>query len=135
MYKMWTGFILKIGRSRGLCPARWVSGYLQMQALGVQPRFEQVQRVQQGQVHDFQVETNRQLRYQTVLQAFGLAVDGSIYADAGIVCDRGFCTDAFLKTSVENIYAIGDCAQVNGIQLQYVAPIRAQAKACEHFVW
>lgn len=101
-----------------------------MQALGVQPRFEQVRRVQQSQAHNFQVETNRQLRsYQTVLQAFGLVVDGSIYADAGIVCDRGFCTDGFLKTSVENIYAIGDCAQVNGIQLQYVAPIRAQAKA------
>ena len=34
--------------------------------------------------------------------------------DAGIDCGRGIKTDRQLKTNIDNVYAIGDCAEVDG---------------------
>jgi len=42
---------------------------------------------------------------------------------------RGIVTDTFLKTSHNDIYALGDCAEVAGHNLLFVAPLIAGAKA------
>ena len=64
-----------------------------------------------------------------VLSAVGVRPRTQLAADAGIECGRGIKTDRYLRTSVENVYAIGDCAEVEGHVLVYVAPLMAAARA------
>lgn len=48
---------------------------------------------------------------------------------SGIVVNRGIVTNNLLETSAKNVYALGDCAEVAGHVLVYVAPLMAGAKA------
>ena len=64
-----------------------------------------------------------------VLSAVGVRPRTQLAADAGIDCGRGIKTDRFLRTNVDNVYAIGDCAEVAGHVLVYVAPLMAAARA------
>ena len=64
-----------------------------------------------------------------VLSAVGVRPRTQLAADAGIECGRGVKTDKFLRTNVDNVYAIGDCAEVEGHVLVYVAPLMAAARA------
>ena len=64
-----------------------------------------------------------------VLSAVGVRPRTPLAADAGIECGRGVKTDKFLRTNVDNVYAIGDCAEVEGHVLVYVAPLMAAARA------
>ena len=47
----------------------------------------------------------------------------------GIVVNRGIVTNRLLETSASHVYAMGDCAEVDGHVLVYVAPLMAAAKA------
>jgi rubredoxin-NAD+ reductase len=48
---------------------------------------------------------------------------------AGLNVERGVVVDRELRTSHENIYALGDCAEVEGQNLMYVMPLMACARA------
>jgi len=48
---------------------------------------------------------------------------------SGLETERGIVTNRLLETSAPNVYAMGDCAEVNGHVLVYVAPLMAAAKA------
>lgn len=47
--------------------------------------------------------------------------------EAGLKVARGIVVDAFLKTSDNNIHAVGDVAEVGGRLYPFVSPIRSQA--------
>lgn len=64
-----------------------------------------------------------------VLSAIGLKADCKLAKQAGLSCVKGITTNAYLQTSDANIYALGDCAEVENHLLQYVAPIINSAKA------
>ena len=64
-----------------------------------------------------------------VLSAVGVRPRTELAAAAGIEVGRGIKTDRFLKTSAEGIYALGDCAEVAGHVLVYVAPLLAAGRA------
>lgn len=64
-----------------------------------------------------------------VLSAIGLKPRIELGASAGISVNRGIVTDGFLKTSAENVYALGDCAEVVGHNLPFVMPIMQAARA------
>nr|WP_174506537.1 FAD-dependent oxidoreductase [Acinetobacter sp. Marseille-Q1620] len=64
-----------------------------------------------------------------VLSAIGLQPNIALAKTAGIHTSRGVLTNALLETNQANIYAIGDCAEVNGTLLPYVMPIMQQARA------
>ena len=61
--------------------------------------------------------------YDAVLSAVGLKVESILADQMGLAFDRGICVDRTLSTSCSGVYALGDCARVNGVQLQYVAPL------------
>lgn len=64
-----------------------------------------------------------------VLSAIGLRPDTRLAQSTGIVCNRGIVTDAYLKTSADDVYALGDCAEVEGVVRLYVLPIMQGARA------
>lgn len=64
-----------------------------------------------------------------VLSAIGLRANTELAAAAGIKVNRGIIVDEYLQTSVDNIYALGDCTEINGNVMPYVMPIMLGARA------
>ncbi|MBU1363775.1 MAG: FAD-dependent oxidoreductase [Gammaproteobacteria bacterium] len=66
--------------------------------------------------------------YDLVLSAIGLRPNLALAKTAGLATALGIVTDAFLRTSDPNIYALGDCVELGGLFLPYVMPIMLGAK-------
>ena len=64
-----------------------------------------------------------------VVSAIGLRPRVDLAAAAGLQTSRGVTVDRHLKTSHANIYALGDCAEVDGLNLLYVMPLMSCARA------
>jgi len=64
-----------------------------------------------------------------VLSAIGLRPRTQLAQSAGIPVGRGIQTDRLLQTGAANVYAMGDCAEVEGLNLPYVQPLMVQARA------
>lgn len=64
-----------------------------------------------------------------VLSAIGLQPNIALAQAAGIHTSRGVITNTLMETNIANIYALGDCAEVNGMLLPYVMPLMQQARA------
>jgi rubredoxin-NAD+ reductase len=64
-----------------------------------------------------------------VISAIGLRPNIELANAIDITVNRGIVTDEHLQTSQPNIYALGDCAEVVGHNLLFIAPILAAAKA------
>ncbi|WP_338478993.1 FAD-dependent oxidoreductase [Pseudomonas trivialis] len=64
-----------------------------------------------------------------VVSAIGLRPRVDLAAAAGLQINRGIMVDRHLKTSHANIYALGDCAEVDGLNLLYVMPLMTCARA------
>lgn len=58
-----------------------------------------------------------------ILSAIGLIPHTTLAKTANIAVNRGILVDRFLSTSIKNIYALGDCAEVEGHVLPYITPI------------
>lgn len=64
-----------------------------------------------------------------VLSAIGLRPHTALARAAGITVNRGIAVDRQLATSAPDVFAIGDCAEVNGLILPFVMPIAHAARA------
>jgi len=64
-----------------------------------------------------------------VVSAVGVRPRTALAAAAGIEVNRGIVTNRLLETSAKNVYALGDCVEVAGHVLVYVAPLMAGARA------
>jgi rubredoxin-NAD+ reductase len=64
-----------------------------------------------------------------VVSAVGVRPRTELAKSSGIETNRGVMTNRLLETSAPNVYAMGDCAEVNGHVLVYVAPLMAAARA------
>ena len=64
-----------------------------------------------------------------VLSAIGLQPNIGLAKDANIATSRGVITNTLMETNQPDIYALGDCAEVNGMLLPYVMPLMQQARA------
>ena len=64
-----------------------------------------------------------------VLSAIGLQPNITVAKEAGIETSRGVITNTLLETNLADVYALGDCAEVNGTLLPYVMPLMQQARA------
>ncbi|MDH5378079.1 MAG: FAD-dependent oxidoreductase [Gammaproteobacteria bacterium] len=64
-----------------------------------------------------------------MLSAIGLRANLQLAKQAGLSTARGIVTDRFLQTSSPNVYALGDCAEVEGLFLPFVLPIMSAARA------
>ena len=68
-------------------------------------------------------EDGSQIETDIVLSAVGLAPRTALAEAAGLAVKRGIVVDRFLRSSDPDIFALGDCAEVDGQVLPYVMPI------------
>lgn len=64
-----------------------------------------------------------------VLSAIGLRPGLELAEAAGLETDRGIKVDCYMQTSDKDIYALGDCAQINDLTLPFVMPLMTSARA------
>lgn len=64
-----------------------------------------------------------------VVSAVGLKPNIALAEAAGLKVNRGICVGKNLATSNPDIYALGDCAEVEGLVLPYVMPIMQAVQA------
>jgi rubredoxin-NAD+ reductase len=64
-----------------------------------------------------------------VLSAIGLAPVTDLAEGGGLNVQTGIVTDRHLRTSDPDVFALGDCAEVEGLVLPYVLPITHAARA------
>ncbi|HIO28207.1 NAD(P)/FAD-dependent oxidoreductase [Marinobacter salarius] len=70
-----------------------------------------------------------ELESDLVISAVGLRPRTELAAAAGLETQRGIVVNRALETSVPDVYALGDCAEVDGHVLLYVLPLMACARA------
>jgi rubredoxin-NAD+ reductase len=75
------------------------------------------------------LDNDETIQADVVLSAIGLRPRTLLAQAAGIATGRGIHTNALLETSAPNVYALGDCAEVEGFNLPYVQPLMVQARA------
>jgi len=63
-----------------------------------------------------------------VLSAVGLKPRVGLAQDAGLECARGILVNRRLETSARDVYAIGDCMEIEGQVLPFVMPIMHASK-------
>jgi len=68
------------------------------------------------------------IRVDAVLSAVGLRAGTEIAEKAGLKIERGIVVDRTLQTSDAHIYALGDCAEVDGHWRPYVGPLMQCAR-------
>ncbi|UCE89942.1 MAG: FAD-dependent oxidoreductase [Pseudomonadota bacterium] len=69
------------------------------------------------------------IQVDAVLSAIGLRPNTALADEADLVVNRGVVVDRHLRSSDPNIYALGDCAEVDGLVLPFVMPIMHAARA------
>ena len=83
----------------------------------------------QGEALQATLSHGRLIACDAVVSAVGLRPRTALAAAAGLDINRGVMVDRQLRTSHANIYALGDCAEVDGLNLLYVMPLMACARA------
>lgn len=102
-----------------------------LEALGVSLHMEKSANeiTQQAEGYSVILNDGTTLDCDVVLSAVGLRARTEIAKSAGLTIDRAISVDRLLKTSHDNVYALGDCAQVDGLHLLYVLPLMNSARA------
>ena len=90
---------------------------------------EKVVKINDGDDYAVTLANGQTLVADIVLSAIGLQPNLALAKAADIQTGRGILTNGFLETNQSDIYAVGDCAEVNGTLLPYVMPIMQQARA------
>ncbi len=69
------------------------------------------------------------LQADRVLSAVGLRPRVAMAQSAGIAVSRGISVDRLLASSAAHVWAVGDCAEVLGLNLPFVMPLMQQSRA------
>ena len=80
-------------------------------------------------VFKIDLENGTTFEVDVILSAIGLRPNIQLAKEAGIEVNKGIVVNQNLKTNYENIFALGDCAEVAGLFLPYVMPLMNSARA------
>jgi nitrite reductase (NADH) large subunit len=81
----------------------------------------------QGQVEGVELADGRRIEADAIVFAAGIRPNTALAKEAGIMVNRGVVVDDHLRTSAENIFALGECAEHRGICYGLVEPAYEQA--------
>ena len=73
------------------------------------------------------LDRQRSIEVDAVIAATGLRPETALARRAGLTINRGVCVDSYLQTSNADIYALGDCTEINGQVLPFLQPIQLSA--------
>lgn len=82
-----------------------------------------------GAAYTLTLQSGAVVNADLVLSAIGLRANTTLAAEAGLHCERGISVDRELTTSNSDIYALGDCAQVDGLLLPFILPLMQCVRA------
>ena len=82
----------------------------------------------QDKVEAVRLEDGRTLPADLVVMAVGIRPNTSLAKEAGLEVKRGLVVDDLLRTSDENIFAVGECVEHRGQCYGLVAPLYEMAK-------
>lgn len=88
---------------------------------------QRIERAEEG--YRLTLADGQSLDADLVLSAVGLRPNMSLAETAGVAVGRGIQVDAQLQTSQPGIYALGDCIEIDGQLLPYLAPINQGIQA------
>lgn len=83
----------------------------------------------QGEGYVATLSDGSELQADVVLSAVGLKPRVNLAQVAGLDVNQGIVVNQLLQTSDANIYSLGDCAEVAGLNLLYVLPLMNGARA------
>ena len=69
------------------------------------------------------------LKADVVLSAVGLRPSTALAAAAGLKVNRGIVVNRHLEASAPDVYALGDCAEIEGLVMPFVMPIMHASRA------
>lgn len=103
----------------------------ELESLGVRFHLETVvERIEPAETGVTLLLANgEKLQADLVISAVGLRPRTELARAAGIDAGRGVTVNRALEASVQDVYALGDCAEVDGHVLLYVLPLMACARA------
>lgn len=84
---------------------------------------------QQGAGYRAELANGQQLQVDTIITAAGLRPRTTLASQAGLVTAKGIVVNRQLQTSAPDIYALGDCVELEGLNLQYILPLMAEVRA------
>ncbi|MES2259545.1 MAG: FAD-dependent oxidoreductase [Pseudomonadota bacterium] len=87
----------------------------------LQTTVRRIERAESG--YRLDLASGRHVHADLVLSAIGLRPDLALARSAGVAVGCGVKVDAQLQTSQPGIYALGDCIEIDGQLLPYLAPI------------
>ncbi|SFO07849.1 NADH:flavorubredoxin reductase NorW [Xenorhabdus japonica] len=73
------------------------------------------------------LDHGRSIQVDAVIVATGLRPETALAQCAGADINRGVKVDSYLQTTQPDIYALGDCAEINGQVLPFLQPIQLSA--------
>jgi nitrite reductase (NADH) large subunit len=73
--------------------------------------------------------TGQEIAVDMVVMAVGIAPNIALAAAAGVATKRGIMVDDAMRSSIENIFALGECADHRGLVYGLVQPAYEQARA------
>lgn len=73
------------------------------------------------------LDRQRSVEVDAVIAATGLRAETGLARSAGLTVNRGVCVNSYLQTSNPDIYALGDCAEIDGKLLPFLQPIQLSA--------
>ena len=88
---------------------------------------DEVNKIEKG--YRLTLSNGKTLDTEFMLSAIGLVPHTALAKTAGIKTLRGVVVNRYLETSVKEIYALGDCAEVEGHVLPYITPLLNCARA------
>ncbi|MBV4411619.1 NADH:flavorubredoxin reductase NorW [Enterobacteriaceae bacterium YMB-R22] len=80
-----------------------------------------------GDVLTAVLANGRRIEADEAIAAIGLRAGTALAQHAGLTVNRGIVVDGALGTSHEHIYALGDCAEINGQLMPFLQPIQLSA--------
>ena len=102
-----------------------------LEGLGVKfhlgPLITRITETEKGLIAD--LSNGEQIETDIVVSAIGLRPRLDLAVKAGLQVNQGICVNRSLQTSDADIFALGDCAEVDGKVLLYVMPLIASARA------
>ena len=83
----------------------------------------------EGEGVDIQLSNGHHIKADIVVSATGLQPNIDLAVKTGLEVHHGIVVNSNLRTSSPDVYALGDCAEINGYVLLYVLPLMASARA------